>query len=301
MKKILKNIIFVFGCIFLLVILAILSLFPIFAIDDHIKSNLSRRITNNDIEYVEKNIKKYSKEKREINLLIRNKQYDMLSVLIKNDLVSDKNITECFKYDNDVIDLFVEKHGLDNRDILTFITSSLGPEKLEYYINLGGHYDLQNILIEATKAGNYSLLEYLVEEKNANIYFSDDNNMNLLFYLITNFDKHEGSNFTNGKMISFIYLVNKGVDLKQKDLKGRSILSYSYTTNIYFLNYLFQSGFDVNEQDLLGNTVLHQLYKNTMEGNYYNKEIRDYLLIMGAREDIKNNAGQTPEDCRLPD
>ena len=53
---------------------------------------------------------------------------------------------------------------------------------------------------------------------------------------------------------------------------------------------LMMSGADVNAQDVRGWTALHiALFTG-------NEELSDALRVAGARDDLKNNDGQLPED-----
>lgn len=161
-------------------------------------------------------------------------------------------------------------------------------------LNIRGATGLPPLLI-ATKQRNLNLCELLLKTEKCNVNFLDSKNRNCLHWAINNATNDaDASNEIENLILS------AGVDINQKDIRGRLPLHYAFVkigdplnTRIIdpietVSNVLSRPGMQLNTQDNWGKTVLHYA---AQRGSIISSL---YLLERGAEIDPKDRHGNTP-------
>lgn len=170
---------------------------------------------------------------------------------------------------------------------------------------------INNLFVKAVNTNDFTALEKLIKEKPDEISVLLEGNVNLLFYAKTK------------KMIDF--LVDKGLDINQKDRNGWTPLHYAqslevvkalvenradleiksdYTSETPLLalalsmkkedkviEYLIEKGANLNQKSNDGNGLLHRLAQRYDD---IDEQLLDKLLQKGLDLDGENNFGETP-------
>lgn len=148
---------------------------------------------------------------------------------------------------------------------------------------------------------NFNYIEFFLK-KNANVLEKTNNGCNALHYFskcnnifygaFTSYSKYK--NKINQQLNFSTFLLNKGIDINEKDLDGRTALLHfakeiNATSRLYFLKFLYNNGADFNMVDNTHNSPAHYF-----ADHHKLKELNFFVKNSTLSLNIENDEGYTP-------
>lgn len=145
----------------------------------------------------------------------------------------------------------------------------------------------QTALARAVERNDISVVTFLIEE-GSTINFTDVKGNTLAYYLLKSYRENERELFEKKLKL----LVKKGLNLKEMQSNGNSLLHLAVeTNNLALVKRVAEFGIDINLKNKDGLTALHLAAMKAKD-----PDILNYLLSVGASKDIKTDFEESVYD-----